>query len=133
MLVKFEKDVLKIAALFRICIGIISITFDQLIDDHDHSSELLFAKSSDQQLSWISSILKCFVRWDALFYVSIAENDYEYLKNHAFFPLFSKLARSVKDSIVKPLSPLNDIDALIVTGLSINFVIHLANVLIFYR
>jgi len=133
MLSKFEKDLLKITAIGRILVWLISFISDRSIEDHDHSVDLLFKNKDTPDLSIISLLLRCFVRWDALFYVSIAENGYEYLKNHAFFPLYSKLIKLIQDILFAPFSSLKGLDTLLLTGITFNFFLHLANVIIFYR
>lgn len=133
MLNKFEKDILKIGFVLRICIWIVSYFSDKFIPDHDRSTDLMLTTPSNPDLTLISSLLKCFVRWDALFYVTNAESGYEYLKNHAFFPLYPRLIKVLRDVIFTPTKILSGLDALILTGVLFNLIIHLANLIIFYR
>jgi phosphatidylinositol glycan class V len=35
------------------------------------------------------------LKWDALFFIKISHDGYEFEKNHAFFPLFPLMIRSV--------------------------------------
>ena len=133
MVSQFEKDILKGTLALRFVIWLVSYLSDIFIDDHDHSSVLLLTTAAKPELTWISSLLKCFVRWDGLFYIGFVENDYEYLKNHAFFPLYAKIVSVLRDILFVPFKGISSIDSIIVTGILLNLVIHMANVILFYR
>lgn len=133
MLSSFEKSLLGTLVLVRLGIWVFSYLSDELIDDHDYSSHIMLMDKNQKEMTMVSKLFKCFVRWDALFYVGIAENDYEYLKNHAFFPFYSKFVRYLADTLIRPLHIFRHLDALIVTGIALNFVASLLCVIIFYR
>lgn len=134
MLTKFEKHLLLIATLVRLFTWLLAFIFDHSIEDHDHSTNLMLTTKENPQLSLPSYFLRCFVRWDSLFYLNQADTGYEYLKNHAFFPLYARLVRLLRDIVFSPFkSYVQSLDSLIITGIVLNYFVHLANVIIFYR
>ena len=88
----------RIAALSRVAMVLLMLTFDALVDDYDTSGRLspddgVSGKSSglDEHLRSPSSPLcaavEGLVTWDAVYFQRISEVGYEHEQTHAFFPL----------------------------------------------
>ena len=79
--------IVKLATITRFLTWILAIIFDKLIDDHEYSTELFL------QNSQIKFFVQPLMRWDALFFIDIAQRGYEFSKNHAFFPGYPLIIR----------------------------------------
>ena len=128
-----EKKLLIIAAFIRVIVWLLAFTADSVLPDHEQSADILLKSDDSEEYSVIAKLFKCFVRWDALFYVSIAKDGYLYLKNHAFFPLFPLTIRYFKRVLELLPFQISNIDGIILSGVILNFMYHLAAVLFFYR
>jgi hypothetical protein len=129
----FEKSLLRLAICVKILIWILSFASDELIEDHDYSSHLILTKSSTLELSLVGRLFKCFLRWDAVIFMDLAQNGYLYLKNHAFFPFFSFFSRAGAEYFFKPLKIFTEVEAILLSGLGINFVVGVLNIYLFYK
>ena len=96
----------RIAALSRVAMVLLMLTFDALVDDYDTSGRLspddgVSGKSSglDEHLRSPSSPLcaavEGLVTWDAVYFQRISEIGYEHEQTHAFFPLIPAVTRGV--------------------------------------
>jgi phosphatidylinositol glycan class V len=96
----------RIAALSRVAMVLLMLTFDALVDDYDTSGRLspddgVSGKSSvsDEHLRSPSSPLcaavEGLVTWDAVYFQRISEVGYEHEQTHAFFPLIPAVTRGV--------------------------------------
>lgn len=75
--------------LLTISIAVISYLWT---GSYDSSGEImLLAQQADQSV--LQRCLTVFLRWDALYFVHIAEEGYIYEQEHAFFPLLPLAAR----------------------------------------
>ncbi|KAF9927643.1 hypothetical protein FBU30_003019 [Linnemannia zychae] len=91
------------AFISRIIIWVIAVVSHALIQDYDSALELILPIDTvAQQL--FKSIFGVFLRWDAFYFVHIAEKGYVFEQAHAFFPLVPALARFVANTILAPLS-----------------------------
>ncbi|CAG8489473.1 13198_t:CDS:2 [Ambispora gerdemannii] len=79
----------------RLFVCLLATTSAYLLDDYDSSvSTLLTAKNSSS-----STVLQAFLRWDAFYFLHLAEEGYVYEQEHAFFPLFPILVRGIANFI----------------------------------
>ena len=96
----------RIAALSRVAMVLLMLTFDALVDDYDTSGRLspddgVSGKSSvsDEHLRSPSSPLcaavEGLVTWDAVYFQRISEVGYEHEQTHAFFPLIPAVTRGL--------------------------------------
>ena len=96
----------RIAAISRVAMLLLMLTFDALVDDYDTSGRLspddgVSGKSSvsDEHLRSPSSPLcaavEGLVTWDAVYFQRISEVGYEHEQTHAFFPLIPAVTRGV--------------------------------------
>jgi GPI mannosyltransferase 2 len=77
------KDISRIFISFKlITIGVCFIA--SYFDPYNNSTALLFKEGSNLS----TRLLGSFLRWDAVYFVMIAENGYSHEKMHAFYPLF---------------------------------------------
>ncbi|OQR99976.1 GPI mannosyltransferase, partial [Thraustotheca clavata] len=77
-----KMDVVTCAMLSRLWVSLMAILSAIFITPYDTSN-----------VSHSSSIFRAFASWDGVYYVDMAKNGYVYENTHAFFPLFSLLAR----------------------------------------
>ncbi|KAF8952766.1 hypothetical protein BGZ52_003999 [Haplosporangium bisporale] len=92
------------ALLSRVAIWAIAVASHALIQDYDSALDLILPiETSPQRL--FKSIFGVFLRWDAFYFVHIAENGYAFEQAHAFFPLLPILMRFVANSVLAPLGP----------------------------
>ncbi|KAF9091508.1 hypothetical protein BGX23_005086 [Mortierella sp. AD031] len=91
------------ALISRLVIWAIAAVSHALIQDYDSALELILPiDTTTQQL--FKSIFGVFLRWDAFYFVHIAEKGYIFEQAHAFFPLVPALSRLVANTILAPLS-----------------------------
>ncbi|KAG0379397.1 hypothetical protein BGX24_000562 [Mortierella sp. AD032] len=95
------------ALISRLVIWVIAVVSHVLIQDYDSALELtLPIDTTGQQL--FKSIFGVFLRWDAFYFVHIAEKGYVFEQAHAFFPLVPALTRLVANTVLAPLSFMMD-------------------------
>ncbi|ORX95224.1 mannosyltransferase [Basidiobolus meristosporus CBS 931.73] len=92
-------------ALFsRVLVWGIAFVSNYIIEDYDSSVDLILPTFSK---SFIQAILKrtmvAFVRWDAFYFMHVAEEGYVYEQEFAFFPMLPVLMRGLSDSVFRPL------------------------------
>jgi phosphatidylinositol glycan class V len=70
------------------------------VDDYDSSAETILLGSSTALIpnNLLYRFFSVFVRWDAFYFLHIAENGYVYEQEHAFFPLLPMLSRLVSET-----------------------------------
>ena len=83
---EMEKTILKWGITSRFLIWTISFIFNLLIRDYDTSASIGTGQSKTDKL--VELLFGQYVRWDSIYFVRIAEFNYEYEQTHAFFPLF---------------------------------------------
>lgn len=82
------------ALISRLVIWGIAAVSHALIQDYDSALELILPiETAGQQL--FKSVFGVFLRWDAFYFVHIAEKGYVFEQAHAFFPLVPALTRLV--------------------------------------
>jgi phosphatidylinositol glycan class V len=88
------------AASTRIATIIIAIISNAFVDDYDSSAETVLLGSSTALIPHhlLYKVFSVFVRWDAFYFLHIAENGYVYEQEHAFFPMLPMLARLVSET-----------------------------------
>ncbi|KAF9902563.1 hypothetical protein EC991_004774 [Linnemannia zychae] len=91
------------AFISRLVIWAIAVVSHALIQDYDSALELILPIDTlSQQL--FKSIFGVFLRWDAFYFLHIAEKGYVFEQAHAFFPLVPALTRLVANTVLAPLS-----------------------------
>ena len=100
------------------------IFFNYLIPDHDPKA---FNPPSVHQNGaadeWVTLLFEGFRRWDAVYFLHIAEYGYPYENTLAFFPLFPMIVSLVANTLLYPLQYiLNYRSVLLVSATFINFI-----------
>ncbi|KAI9483526.1 MAG: GPI mannosyltransferase 2 [Benjaminiella poitrasii] len=91
------KEVYAIATASRlVTIGIAIVTY-RFVGSYDSSAEIQLNSTSRP------GILDAFLRWDALYFLHIAEHGYVYEQETAFFPVMPLLARLLTKTVFYPL------------------------------
>jgi hypothetical protein len=88
-----EKIILQLSFWWRVMLWLFSFGADLLIQDYDMSSSLDTHPKKLDQL--IQKAFGGYNNWDAVYFLRIAENGYEYEQYNAFFPLFPLLCRII--------------------------------------
>lgn len=83
------------AAATRITVVVIAILSKLFVEDYDSSAETILLGSSKALIpqTILYKIFSEFVRWDAFYFLHIAENGYIYEQETAFFPMLPMFAR----------------------------------------
>lgn len=82
------KEVYSIAIVSRlVTIGLAVLTY-YFTGSYDSSAEIQLESTSNH-------VLNVFLRWDALYFLHIAEHGYIYEQETAFFPLMPLMARAL--------------------------------------
>ncbi|KAL0073461.1 hypothetical protein J3Q64DRAFT_1383037 [Phycomyces blakesleeanus] len=84
--------------LITITIGVISFLF---AGSYDTSAEIQLSAHVIPQ-SFIQRCLTAFLRWDALYFLHIAEHGYVYEQEYAFFPVMPIASRLVANTVLYP-------------------------------
>eukprot|EP01111_Echinosteliopsis_oligospora_P018260 TRINITY_DN825_c1_g1_i1.p1 TRINITY_DN825_c1_g1~~TRINITY_DN825_c1_g1_i1.p1 ORF type:complete len:475 (-),score=73.23 TRINITY_DN825_c1_g1_i1:19-1443(-) len=99
-----KKDigvVIKCAIITRLFVFIIPLILSILhIHDYDTSASLSTTTTSSSLDKIIVFLLGRFERWDAIYYLRIAEYGYEYEQNFAFFPIYPIFMRLLSSGII---------------------------------
>jgi phosphatidylinositol glycan class V len=88
----------------RVFVLILQAFFNCLIPDHD--AKVFNPPSRDQPKLGdriVDTVLGGFRRWDAIYFLHIAEHGYTYENTLAFFPLFPLLVRLIANTVLFPL------------------------------
>lgn len=88
------------AASTRVLTILLAVISKAFVDDYDSSAETILLGSSTALIpnKLLYQFFSVFVRWDAFYYLHIAENGYVYEQEHAFFPMLPLLSRLVSDT-----------------------------------
>lgn len=108
------------------------IAADALFEDYDHSTQLLISEEDIDRYHIIWSLLKHTARWDAVFFIEISKFGYVVEKNHAFFPLYSRLLWLFAGPLAGVLQ-INIVIAILVVNVLIGLVIYCGSALLIYR
>ena len=96
----------RIAAISRVAMLLLMLTFDALVDDYDTSGRLspgdgvsgkpsIDAEHPKSPSSPLCAAVEGLVTWDAVYFLRISEAGYEHEQTHAFFPLLPAVTRGV--------------------------------------
>jgi len=110
------------AACTRIVVIILAILSNAFVDDYDSSAETILFGSSASLIPHhlLYKVFSVFVRWDAFYYLHIAENGYVYEQEHAFFPMLPMVSRFLSETILSPFKYLiGDQYTLVLSGVLI--------------
>lgn len=93
------------AAATRITVVVIAILSKIFVDDYDSSAETILLGSSKALIpqTILYKIFSVFIRWDAFYFLHIAENGYIYEQETAFFPMLPMLARLAAETVLSPV------------------------------
>lgn len=91
------RAILYLATLSRVLTWLLAYLSNLFVDDYDSASDtILQPLSSSPLLNHLARpALAVFLRWDAFYFLHIAEQGYIYEQEHAFFPLVPLMARAV--------------------------------------
>ena len=101
-----SPPVWRIAAISRVAMLLLMLTFDALVDDYDTSGRLspgdgvsgkpsIDAEHPKSPPSPLCAAVEGLVTWDAVYFLRISEAGYEHEQTHAFFPLLPAVTRGV--------------------------------------
>ncbi|KAI9227415.1 MAG: GPI mannosyltransferase 2 [Piptocephalis tieghemiana] len=104
-------EIIRFATLVRLVVLGILVVACQLGQDYDTSSSSLLLSSSESPnkgaLDWvIKPLVEPLLRWDAVYFVHIAQEGYVYEQEHAFFPGLPLAMRFVAFTLLAPLQGL---------------------------
>ena len=86
------KPIVLLAILSRLFVWILAFLSSYALDDYDSAADVLFeADSSLQKL--FNLTFRAFLRWDAFYFLHLAEEGYVYEQEHAFFPVLPLVIR----------------------------------------
>ncbi|RUS21599.1 GPI mannosyltransferase 2 [Endogone sp. FLAS-F59071] len=91
------RAIIYLATLSRVLTWLLAYLSNLFVDDYDSASDtILQPLSSSPLLNHLARpALAVFLRWDAFYFLHIAEQGYIYEQEHAFFPLVPLMARAV--------------------------------------
>ncbi|KAF9582830.1 hypothetical protein BGW38_010701 [Lunasporangiospora selenospora] len=90
------------ALLSRLFIWAVAVASHALVQDYDSALELILPIGTGPQRLF-KSIFGVFLRWDAFYFLHIAESGYVFEQAHAFFPLLPALMRLVAGTVLYPI------------------------------
>ena len=129
------KSLLKISVIKHLTFTLISIITSNIFEPYDSSTELLFKPNElNNGEILIFKAFRGLNNYDSLFFIQIADNDYIYEKNHAFFPLFPYMVACLK-SVFSAISIVK-IHPTLMTILSayvLNFILFIFSTIAFYK
>ncbi|GAA5811563.1 hypothetical protein MFLAVUS_005002 [Mucor flavus] len=107
------KKVYSVAIASRLITIALAIASYLFTGSYDSSAEIQLETSSHH-------VLNVFLRWDALYFLHIAEHGYVYEQETAFFPLMPLLARALSNTVFLPLQSILGIKyTLLLSGVTI--------------
>lgn len=88
-----EKFILRTAIKTRLVLTLIAIVSNWIAGDFDSSAEIILPPTKDAPITTelLKMIIKPLVRWDAMYFLDIAKNGYQFEQQLAFFPLYPAL------------------------------------------
>ncbi|CAG8652908.1 1869_t:CDS:2, partial [Paraglomus brasilianum] len=96
------KPIVLLAVLSRLFVWILAFLSSYALDDYDSAADVLFeADSSLQKL--FNLTFRAFLRWDAFYFLHLAEEGYVYEQEHAFFPVLPLVIRFFGNYVLWPL------------------------------
>lgn len=129
------KSIRSFALQSRLFIAVIQVFFNYLIPDHDAKvfSPPTIHRSSAADHA-VVFLLGGFRRWDAIYFLHIAEYGYTYENTLVFFPLFPFLTRIMANTILLPLHfIMNYSSCLLVAAFLLNLVLFVMSADILFR
>ncbi|KAJ2637287.1 ER membrane glycoprotein subunit of the GPI transamidase complex-like protein, partial [Coemansia sp. RSA 1694] len=96
--------VVKYAAASRVAAMVLGVASNAIIDDYDASTSLILPDASSALEGALRALAHVFVRWDAFYFLHIADTGYVHEQEHAFFPLLPLLMRLVAGTVLAPLA-----------------------------
>ncbi|KAJ2740116.1 ER membrane glycoprotein subunit of the GPI transamidase complex-like protein [Coemansia sp. BCRC 34301] len=97
-------SVVKYAAASRAVVLVLGVASNAIIDDYDASTRLILPDASSVVEGVLRALAHAFVRWDAFYFLHIADVGYVHEQEHAFFPLLPLLMRLVGGTVLAPLA-----------------------------
>ena len=127
------RSLLRVALLSRLSLLLLSVASYHLLPSYDHSTALFFPPTCSSPLDRaVISALSPLLRWDALHFLSVARDDYQHEKQHAWFPLLPLTLRAT----AYPLSAVLNLcpsTALLLAALLLNCAVLVLSVPALYR
>ncbi|KAK9718297.1 ER membrane glycoprotein subunit of the GPI transamidase complex-like protein [Basidiobolus ranarum] len=93
-----------LAILSRFVVWIIAVSSNYFIEDYDSSVDMILPNTSTNNFlqAAMRRAMAAFVRWDAFYFVHIAEEGYIYEQEYAFFPMLPLLMRGLSATVLRP-------------------------------
>ncbi|KAJ2800144.1 ER membrane glycoprotein subunit of the GPI transamidase complex-like protein [Coemansia guatemalensis] len=91
------------AALSRVASLALGVVANLVVDDYDASAQLVLGSGGLLPVQAVRLLARIVMRWDAFYFVHIADVGYVYEQEHAFFPLLPMLMRLVTSTVLAPL------------------------------
>lgn len=132
-----REKVKDVAVASRVAVIVIQMVANLMLPDHQADAFVspedpeLPVSLADQVVRWV---LGGFVRWDAHYFMHIAQYGYTHENTLAFFPLFPLLVRCVAAVIGVPLLYfLNYYSVLLISAVLVNFVLFVRTAIVFHK
>ena len=127
-----KRSLLSLTLVTRSLLAGLVLLVQLLFPSYDQSTPLFFpptcTSSADE---WVIRLLSPLLRWDALFFLSIARDGYELEKQHAFLPLYPAVVRAASTG-TSALLPLCPSTSLLLTAVVLNQLLFVPCVLLLY-
>lgn len=94
-------DIVYLALASRLSVFLLQVIFNWTIPDHDAGSFRRPTEPTSPDV--VTVLLGGFARWDAQYFLHIAEHGYTYESSLAFFPLYPHLVRCIAETALDPL------------------------------
>lgn len=120
------RRLFRVFVLVKFATALLALMSSKYFHPYLNNTELLLSSeaSAGPLDEAVRSVLAPFARWDALYFLQIATNGYQYEHQHAFFPLFPLLIRFGALGLHKAVG-LSMMSGALLTGVAISNICHL--------
>ena len=123
---------LNLILVTRVLLACLILLLQVLFPSYDQSTPLFFpATCSSSADALVIQLVSPLLRWDALYFLSIARDGYELEKQHAFYPLYPAVVRAASGA-TSALLPLCPATSIALTALVLNQLLFVPCVLLLY-
>lgn len=95
------RTLVYLAIASRLIVLALALLSHRYISDYDASAATILELDVNNSISdypfdrWLRPLVSVYLRWDAFFFLHIAEEGYVYEQEHAFFPMVPWLMRAI--------------------------------------